>query len=99
MNSEVQRVQNYYDNDDEENRFTDPRKKIEYINTCKIIEPYIKQGCDLLDCAAGTGAYEDFLLKKGCNRIVASDLSPRNVQILSENYPNGIETYLCKRCF
>ena len=62
MNREVQQVQNYYDNDDEENRFTDPRKKIEYINTCRIIEPYIKSGCDLLDCAAGTGAYEDFLL-------------------------------------
>ena len=94
MNSQVKRVQMYYDNDDEENRFLDPRKKIEYINTCKIIKPYIHQGCDLLDCAAGTGAYEEFLLKQGCRRIVASDLSPRNVKILLEKYSNQIEAYV-----
>lgn len=94
MNSEVRRVQEYYDNDDEENRFIDPRKKIEYINTCRIIEPYINQGCDILDCAAGAGAYEEFLLKHCCKRIVASDLSPRNVKILSEKYSKKIETYV-----
>ena len=90
MNSELDKVRQYYDGDDEENRFCDPRKKIEYINTCKIIAPYIKPGCELLDCAAGTGAYEEYLLTLGCKRIVASDLSPRNVGILSQrcsNYP------------
>lgn len=94
MNDDVKRVQKHYDNDDEENRFVDSRKRIEYINTCKIIDPFIFQGCDLLDCAAGTGAYEDFLLKKGCRRIVASDLSSRNVQLLSNEYSDRIETYV-----
>lgn len=94
MNNEVRRVQKYYDSDDEENRFLDPRKRIEYINTCRIIEPYLYQGCDLLDCAAGTGAYEAFLIEHSCNRIVASDLSSRNVKILSEKYGNLVETYV-----
>lgn len=83
MNSELDKVRQYYDGDDEENRFCDPRKKIEYINTCKIIAPYIKPGCELLDCAAGTGAYEEYLLTLGCKRIVASDLSPRNCMWLN----------------
>lgn len=36
MNSELDKVRQYYDGDDEENRFCDPRKKIEYINTCNV---------------------------------------------------------------
>lgn len=97
MISEVKRVQQYYDGDDEENRFSDPRKKIEFINTCRIIEPFINEGCILLDCAAGTGAYEDFLLNQKCKRVVASDLSPRNVEILTTNFPD-IETFVDDAC-
>lgn len=94
MIDEVKRVREYYENDDEENRFIDPRKRIEYINTCRIIKPYIYNGCDLLDCASGPGAYIDFYLTNGCNRIVASDLSPRNIKILEEKYPNKVEIYV-----
>ena len=89
MNKDVFKVKKYYDNGDEENRFSDPRKKVEYINTCKILGNYVKPGDKIIDCAAGTGAYEDFLLLCDCDSIYASDLSDRNVSILREKYKNN----------
>lgn len=86
MNCEVDRVRQYYDCSDEEKRFQDPRKRIEFINTCRILKPYIIKNCKVLDCAAGTGAYEDYLLACNCKHIVASDLSPRNVGVLRKKY-------------
>jgi len=95
MNEEVLKVKAYYDGDDEENRFLDPRKRVEYVNTCRILAPYIPVGCSVLDCAAGTGAYEEFLLERRCGRIVASDLSDHNVSLLRERYggQSGVEIY------
>ena len=95
MNEYINKIQSYYDNEDEENRLCDPRKRIEYTNTCKYIEKYIQPNSVVLDCAAGTGAYIDFLHTLNCNKLIVSDLSSENTEKIKNVYANipNIEIY------
>lgn len=89
MKNSTDRIKQYYDIDSkEELRFNDKRKRIEFDNICNVLDRYICGGESVLDCAAGTGAYIEFLLKKKCI-IVASDISERNVQYMLNEYSNN----------
>lgn len=85
MNKEIAKVKKYYDEGDEELRFSDPRKKIEYINTCEILKKYLPIQGEILDCACGTGAYIEFLMQNN-NKVYASDLSDRNIAIVTDRF-------------
>lgn len=86
------RVSEYYDNDCEEIRFEPYFKQIEKINTIAILEKYVREGCHVLDCAAGPGTYIDFILEKKAS-VVASDLSARHVQLLKKKYNEKVVIY------
>ena len=74
--SYCERVAAYYDADDEEARFIPPYKNLERINTEYLLDRYVSDKSEVLDCAAGTGVYVDFFLKKGAS-VTASDMSHR----------------------
>lgn len=64
-----------YENYREENRLTtNNARRIEFINTAKILDEHIKNNSIILDCAAGTGIYAFYLADKG-HRVTATDLS------------------------
>lgn len=92
VKSYYNRVASYYDSDYEETRFVPKYKHLEKINTEFLLDRYIGEKMHVLDCAAGTGVYIDYLLGKGAN-VIASDLSERHVSILKETYGDKIEAY------
>ncbi len=93
MEDRYKNVTSYYDKDAEETRFDIAFKQIERINTEYVISKYVSPNATkVLDCAAGAGVYVDFLLGLG-GRVVASDLSPKHVEILRKQYGERIDVY------
>lgn len=86
------RVASYYDEDCEEARFVLPYKQLEKINTEFLLDKYVREKMNVLDCASGTGVYIDYLLKKGAN-VIASDLSERHVSLIKKAYGDKVQAY------
>ena len=69
----------------EEDRFsTDNARKLEFITSVKAIGETINPNSNILDCAAGTGAYVFYLHDKG-HTVTALDITPRHVDIINES--------------
>lgn len=71
-----------YENYKEEDRLsTNNARKIEFITTTRVLDELIDNSANVLDCAAGTGAYSFYLADKGCN-VTATDITPRHIDII-----------------
>ncbi len=77
-------VVNSYQNSTEELRFDIKSRKIEFINTTRIIDEHITKKSNILDCAAGTGVYAFYYADRGHN-VTATDITPRHIEIIREN--------------
>lgn len=81
-------VVNYYENYKEEDRITTNKaRKIEFLTTIKKFDELLKGNLNILDCAAGTGAYAFYLADKGHN-LTATDITPRHIKIIDEQLKN-----------
>lgn len=75
-------VKNYYDNYEEDQRFTkDKAHSVEYLTTKKYIEEKLKPGDRILEVGAGTGAYSIHYASKGYS-VDAVELSLNNLKVL-----------------
>lgn len=73
---------NSYQNSKEENRLTtNNARKIEFINTTRIIDELLGKNLKILDCAAGTGIYSFHLAEQG-HQVTATDITPRHIEII-----------------
>lgn len=85
----------YYEHYREEDRITtNNARKIEFLTTVKQFEKLFQGKSDILDCAAGTGAYAFYLADRG-HRLTATDITPRHIKFINErlkNKPYKMET-------
>ena len=77
-------IKDKYETYTEESRFLTKHQKVEYLTTIKYIEKYIKQGMNIIELGAGTGAYSIELAKRGYD-VTAVELVKRNLDILKQN--------------
>lgn len=81
MNNEVIK---YYENYHEEDRITtNNARKIEFLTTIHKFDTSLKGELNILDCAAGTGAYAFYLADKG-HRLTATDITPIHIKLINE---------------
>lgn len=74
-----------YENYKEEDRLTtNNARKIEFINTVRILNEHIKKKSKILDCAAGTGVYAFYFAEQG-HDVTATDITPRHIDIINKN--------------
>lgn len=77
-------VVNYYENYREEDRITtNNARRIEFLTTVKRFDEIFKGKLDILDCAAGTGAYAFYLADKG-HVLTATDITPRHISYIDK---------------
>lgn len=77
-----------YENYREETRLTtNNARKIEFLNTVRILNEWLPTPCRILDCAAGTGVYACDLAERG-HDVTATDLTPRHIEVLREELKN-----------
>lgn len=77
-------VVNYYENYREEDRIaTNNARRIEFLTTIRKFDELFKESMNVLDCAAGTGAYAFYLADKG-HTVTATDITPRHIGIINE---------------
>lgn len=77
-------VVNYYENYREEDRITtNNARRIEFLTTVNKFDNMLKGKLNILDCAAGTGAYAFYLAEKG-HSLTATDITPRHIAIINE---------------
>lgn len=77
-------VKDYYNNYRDDERFTAPHRRVEFITTMNYIQKYVKKGCKILELGAGTGAYSISLAKKGYH-VDAVEISEHNLELLEVN--------------
>ena len=83
-------VKEYYNNFKEDERFSAPHRKVEFITTVNYIEKFAKKGDKILELGAGTGAYSVYLAKKGY-KVDSVEISEHNLEMLrinTEKLPN-----------
>ena len=74
-----------YENYKEEDRLTtNNARRIEFVNTVKILDEHIQKNSKILDCAAGTGVYAFYFAGKG-HDVTATDITPRHIDIINQN--------------
>ena len=77
-------VVNYYENYSEEDRITtNNARRIEFLTTIRKFDELFKGTMNILDCAAGTGAYAFYLADKG-HAVTATDITPRHISKINE---------------
>ena len=77
-------VVNYYENYREEDRITtNNARRIEFLTTIRKFDELFKGTMNILDCAAGTGAYVFYLADKG-HAVTATDITPRHISKINE---------------
>ena len=64
---EIDYLENYYNNYEEDTRLQSRHGQIEFITSMKYIEQYLEKGAKILDVGAGTGRYSLALSRKGYN--------------------------------
>lgn len=74
-------VINYYENYDEDARFSRNSRKIEFLTTTTILDGLIDSGSKILDVGAGPGAYSFYYAERG-HEVTAVDLTPRHIEII-----------------
>ena len=77
-------VVKYYENYSEEDRITtNNARRIEFLTTIRKFDELFKGTMNILDCAAGTGAYAFYLADKG-HAVTATDITPRHISKINE---------------
>ena len=77
-------IVNFYNTYDEESRVsTNKARKVEFNVTTSILNEYIKCQDNIIELGAGTGVYSFYYAKRG-NEVVATDITPRNVEVIKE---------------
>lgn len=85
-------VIHYYEKYREEDRITtNPARRIEFLTTVHKLDLMFQGEMDILDCAAGTGAYAFYLAEKG-HRLTATDLTPRHIEKINETLKEKLYT-------
>ncbi|MBR6664825.1 MAG: class I SAM-dependent methyltransferase [Lachnospiraceae bacterium] len=75
---------NSYENYREETRLTSNNaRRIEFLNTTRILDELLGENQKILDCAAGTGIYAFHLADKG-HDVTATDITPRHVEVMNQ---------------
>lgn len=73
-----------YENYREEDRLTtNNARRIEFVNTTRVMGEWFKENAKILDCAAGTGVYAFHLAELG-HQVTATDITPRHVEVMRE---------------
>ena len=93
VNKYENQIVNYYNNYEEDTRFINKGKRLEYITTMHYIKKFAKKGCKILEVGAGTGAYSVELAKMGYN-VTAVELVENNVKIMKKN-AKGLKNINC----
>ena len=70
----------YYENYDEDNRFTQKHGQVEFLTNMRFIQKYLSPGKKVLEIGAGTGTYSISIGRLGFN-IDAVELIPHNINI------------------
>ena len=84
----------YYTNIyNEDARFENKGKRLEYITTMEYIHKFAKKGCKILEIGAGTGVYSIKLAKEGYD-VTAVELVESNLEIMKQN-SKGINNIRC----
>ena len=74
---------NSYENSKEENRLTSNNaRRIEFLNTTRVMNELLGKNLNILDCAAGTGIYAFHLAEQG-HQVTATDITPRHIDIIN----------------
>ena len=90
MNQHKDIITEYYDNYDEDSRFSNGRgTEIEYITTMHYINKFASKGAKILELGAATGVYAIELARQGYD-VTALELVQKNVDILKQK-ANGIK--------
>lgn len=76
-------VDSYEKYQEEKRLTTNNARRIEFINTTRIMDELFHGQLKILDCAAGTGIYSFYLADKG-HQVTATDLTPRHVGIINQ---------------
>lgn len=75
---ESDRVNATYELFHEDERLRSKAARVEFLNTVRVLEAYLKPGARILDLGAGAGAYSFYFAEKGYT-VDALELSDRNV--------------------
>ncbi len=77
---EIQHLEKYYNNIDEDGRLLSKYGSVEFLTTMKYIQKYLTQDMKILDIGAGTGIYSLALADK-CHQVDAVELIQKNIDI------------------
>ena len=92
----INEVVKYYENYREEDRVTtNNARKIEFLTTISKLDELLKGSLNILDCAAGTGAYSFHLAEKG-HKLTATDITPSHINIINEQLKNKAYSMVTK---
>lgn len=83
IRSEAQRVNAIYSLFNENARLSSRAARVEFLNTVKFVEKYLKPGDRILDIGAGAGAYSLYFASMGYE-VDALELSDRNIRDFQE---------------
>ena len=78
----------YYNDHNEDERFSSRHNSVEYITTMDYIRRYLSPGSRILEIGAGSGRYSHALARMG-HRVDAVELIPRNVDLFREKTEPG----------
>ena len=81
-------LKNFYENYDEDSRFSSKHGMVEYLTTMRYIEKYISQNSRIIEIGAATGRYSHALAQKGY-RVDAVELIEHNIEIFKRNTKEG----------
>lgn len=79
IENEAERVNATYDIFNENARLSSKSARVEFINTVKFVEKYLKSGDRILDIGAGAGEYSIYFANKGFD-VDALELSNQNIR-------------------
>ncbi len=77
-------VLHFYDQYDEDARFTTRAGSVEFLTTMSYIETYLRPGMRILEIGAGTGRYSHYLARLGYD-VTAVELNPHLIEIFRAN--------------
>ncbi len=77
----MNRIEEYYNNFNEDDRLSPRHNQTEYLTTMRYIEKYLCPGAKILEIGAGTGKYSIALAEKGYD-VTAIELVQHNIDVM-----------------
>jgi len=81
--NEMNHIENYYNNIDEEARLGYKHGLVEFLTTMRYIEKYLQPGAHVLEIGAGTGRYSRAIADMGY-KVEAVEFVPHNIEIFRQ---------------